>query len=67
MTDRTISPLRRRMAEDMTIRGFAPKTQTGYIRAVREFTAIALRTRRARRICGAISCTCDRTGPRRPP
>ncbi len=42
MTDRTISshgsPLRRRMIEDMTIRGFAPKTQTGYIRAVRNFT-----------------------------
>ncbi len=26
MTDRTISPLRRRMVEDMTIREFAPKT-----------------------------------------
>lgn len=38
MTDRPISPLRRRMTEDMTIRGFAPKTQTGYIRAVRDFT-----------------------------
>jgi site-specific recombinase XerD len=41
MTDRDhpISPLRRRMIEDMTVRGFAPKTQTGYIRAVRHFTA----------------------------
>ncbi len=39
MTDRTISPLRRRMTEDMTVRGFAPKTQTDYIRAVRDFTA----------------------------
>jgi site-specific recombinase XerD len=39
MTDRTISPLRRRMIEDMTVRGFTPKTQTGYIRAVRDFTA----------------------------
>ena len=39
MTDRTISPLRRRMIEDMTVRGFAPATQTGYIRAVRDFTA----------------------------
>ena len=38
-TDRSISPLRRRMIEDMTVRGFAPKTQTGYIRAVRDFTA----------------------------
>ncbi len=39
MTDRTISPLCRRMIEDMTVRGFTPKTQTGYIRAVRDFTA----------------------------
>ncbi len=38
MTDRPISPLRRRMTEDMTIRGFASKTQTGYLRAVRNFT-----------------------------
>ncbi len=39
MTDKTISPLRRRMTEDMTVRGFTPKTQTDYIRAVRDFTA----------------------------
>ncbi len=41
MSDRSeaISPLRRRMIEDMTVRGFALKTQTGYIRAVRDFTA----------------------------
>lgn len=39
MTDKAISPLRRRMIEDMTVRGFAPKTQQGYIRAVRNFTA----------------------------
>ena len=39
MTDKAISPLRRRMVEDMTVRGFAPKTQTGYIRTVRNFTA----------------------------
>ncbi len=40
MTDRdmTISPLRQRMIEDMTIRQFAPKTQAFYIRMVREFT-----------------------------
>ena len=40
MTDRDhpISPLRRRMIEDMTVRGFAPRTQTGYIRSVRNFT-----------------------------
>ena len=39
MTDTAISPLRLRMIEDMTIRKFAPKTQQGYIRAVRNFSA----------------------------
>ena len=43
MTDRTISPpgspLRRRMTGDMTIRGFAPSTQRGYLAAVTDFTA----------------------------
>jgi len=38
MTDEAMSPLRRRMIEDMTIRKLAPKTQASYIRAVREFT-----------------------------
>ena len=31
MTDECISPLRRRMIEDMTVRNFAPKTQNDYI------------------------------------
>ncbi len=39
MTDRTISPLRRRMTEDMTVRGFTADTQRGYIAAVKRFTA----------------------------
>ena len=39
MTDRAISPLRRRMIEDMTVRGFSASTQRGYIHAVRDFTA----------------------------
>jgi integrase/recombinase XerD len=38
MTDQAMSPLRRRMIEDMTIRKFAPKTQSSYIRAVKNFT-----------------------------
>ena|SRR5271157_3115222 len=38
MTDQAISPLRRRMIEDMTIRKLAPQTQASYIRAVRNFT-----------------------------
>ena len=37
MTDTAISPLRRRMIEDMTIRKLGPKTQAGYIRAVKNF------------------------------
>ena len=39
ITDRAVSPLRRRMVEDMTVRGFTPKTQTDYIRVVKDFTA----------------------------
>jgi integrase/recombinase XerD len=38
MTDKAISPLRRRMIEDMTVRRLAPKTQVSYIRAVRDFS-----------------------------
>ena len=32
----TISPLRQRMLDDMRLRKLSPKTQTGYIRAVRQ-------------------------------
>jgi integrase/recombinase XerD len=39
MTDEAISPLRRRMIEDMTIRKLAPKTQVDYIRHVKNFAA----------------------------
>ncbi len=39
MTDTSISPLRQRMIEDMNIRGFVAKTQTGYLRVVRDFAA----------------------------
>jgi hypothetical protein len=39
MTDQAMSPLRRRMIEDMTIRKLAPKTQQGYIRAIKDFAA----------------------------
>ena len=37
MTDEAVSPLRRRMIEDMTIRKLAPKTQQGYIRTIKDF------------------------------
>jgi len=39
MTEKTISPLRQRMIEDMTVRGFTACTQRGYIAAVKDFTA----------------------------
>ena len=58
MTDEAMSPLRRRMIEDMTIRKFAPKTQQDYVQRVKNF-ALSLgdrRTRRASRTCAAISC-----------
>ena len=37
MTDEAMSPLRRRMIEDMTIRKFAPKTQHDYLKRVKNF------------------------------
>ena len=39
MTEKTISPLRQRMIEDMTVRGFTACTQRGYIATVKDFTA----------------------------
>jgi site-specific recombinase XerD len=39
MTDEAISPLRRRMIEDMTIRKFAPKTQHDYVQRIKNFAA----------------------------
>src|SRR4051812_12172104 len=39
MTDEAVSPLRRRMIEDMTIRKFAPKTQHDYVQRIKNFTA----------------------------
>jgi site-specific recombinase XerD len=39
MTDEAMSPLRRRMIEDMTVRKLSPKTQQGYIRTIKNFAA----------------------------
>jgi integrase/recombinase XerD len=39
MTDQAMSPLRRRMIEDMTIRKLAPKTQHDYLQKVKNFAA----------------------------
>ena len=37
MTDKAISPLRRRLVEDMTVRRLSPETQLQYIRHVKRF------------------------------
>ena len=37
MTDEAMSPLRRRMIEDMTIRKFTPKTQHDYVQGIKNF------------------------------
>lgn len=39
MSEKPISPLRRRMIEDMTVRNFTPDTQRDYIRAVKNLAA----------------------------
>jgi hypothetical protein len=39
MTSKTISPLRQRMLEDMSVRNFDPHTQSCYIRAVKRLAA----------------------------
>jgi integrase/recombinase XerD len=39
MTDKAISPLRRRMIEDMTMRKFASKTQHDYVQRIKNFAA----------------------------
>ena len=39
MTEQAISPLRRRMIEDMAIRKRAPKTQHDYVQRVKDFAA----------------------------
>ena len=39
MTDDAMSPLRRRMIEDMTIRKSSPKIQQGYIRTIKNLAA----------------------------
>jgi len=44
MTDQAISPLRRRMIEDMTIRKFAQKTQHDYVQRVKEFASYLKRS-----------------------
>jgi hypothetical protein len=40
MTDEAMSPLRRRMIEDMTIRKLAPKTQRDYVQRIKNLASL---------------------------
>ena len=59
MTDKAISPLRRRMIVDMTIRKLAPKTQRDYVQRVKKGarppSLAAYRIALISRTCAAIS------------
>ena len=45
MSEKPISPLRRRMLDDMTMRRFTPDTQRDYIRSVKKLAAFLGRSR----------------------
>ena len=63
MISEAVSPLRRRMIEDMTIRQFGGKTKSDYIRQVHEFAVFLGRSpdELSRRISGATSFTWPRS------
>ena len=44
MSEKPISPLRQRMLEDMSLRGFTRDTQRDYIRAVKKLAAFLRRS-----------------------
>jgi integrase/recombinase XerD len=46
MSQKPISPLRQRMLEDMSLRGFTPDTQLDYIRAVKKLASFLGRSPR---------------------
>jgi hypothetical protein len=58
MTDQGISPLHRRMLEDMAIRKLAPKTHRDHVQRVKDFATFLSRspTRLNRRRCAAFGC-----------
>ena len=45
-SNQTISPLRQRMIDDMTLRKLSPKTQTAYIRSVKNLSCFLERSPR---------------------
>ena len=62
MTEQAISPLRRRMIEDMAIRKLGAKTQHDYVQRVKDFAVFSAdhRIRPARKMFVAISFTSRR-------
>jgi len=65
MTDKAISPLRRRMIEDMTIRKFASKTQHDYCRVKHFAASSAARRYRELRRRAPLSASSSRKWRRR--
>ena len=63
-----ISPLRQRMIEDMRMRKFGEKTQSQYLRAVRQFAKYLGRSpdTASVRSCEITSCIWSTTAFRRP-
>jgi hypothetical protein len=59
-----ISPLRARMIEDMTVRGFNEQTRQHYVRHVRSFAAFIRRSpdTQQKRMCAAARSTSGRVG-----
>jgi hypothetical protein len=68
MTDKAISPLRRRMIEDMTIRKLASKTQHDYLQRVKDFAVFLGRSPATanRKMFAAINCIWRRAVHTRP-
>ena len=58
MSEKPISPLRRRMLEDISVRRFTPATQRQYIGAVKRLAAFLSGppTPRPRKSCARSSC-----------
>ena len=52
-----ITPLRQRMIDDMRMRKLAEKTQSGYVRVVRQFTAFLGRAPDTATVSPATTCS----------
>jgi integrase/recombinase XerD len=66
MTDEAMSPLRRRMIEDMTIRKLARKTQQDYIQIIKKLAAFLGRSPDRATFEDLRSAACGRERRRHP-